>query len=112
VEVLETHHQVLAPMVVIVFLVLLPQLVAVAVADKETQVSLAAVEAVEAVVVMALLVARAQSVKGTPAEPVIKQVPIIVLVVAVGQVLLEPLRQQVKVETVEQELFLQLLVVR
>jgi hypothetical protein len=55
-----------------VFLVLLPQLVAVAEVDKETQVLLAAVEVVEVVVVMALLVARAQSVKGTPAVPVIK----------------------------------------
>jgi hypothetical protein len=79
---------------------------------KETVVLLAAVVEAAVGVPMASLAVQEQPVKGMPVEPVTKQVLIIVLVVVVGQVLLGPLRQQVKVATVGQELLLQLLVVQ
>jgi len=107
----ETHHQVLAPMVVILFLVLLPQLVGVAVAVVLTQVLLEAVAVAVAPGLLTLAV-WAQPVKGTLAVPVIKQAPITVLVAVVGRVLSALLRQQVKVATVGQELLLQLLAVQ
>jgi hypothetical protein len=98
-------------MAVIVFLVLLPQLVAVAGAVKETQVLLVAVGAVAAAGLLTLVV-WARPVKGMLAEPVTNQAPITVLVAVVGRVLSALLRQQVKVATVERGLLLQLLAVQ